>query len=112
MVLGTGGLRGGNRPERPVRVEGCAANPKAGWAGRMGTGVHLPLETEEAQKGAGQGISASRNALDTPSPRRPSSPDEVSEEGGAEEAEASASGRRAGAELQSISGEAAFYGCY
>ena len=47
-----------------------------------------------------------------PSPRRPASPAEVSEEGGAEEAEASASGRRAGAELQSISGEAAFYGRY
>lgn len=36
----------------------------------------------------------------------------VSEEGGAEEAEGAASGRRAGAELQSISGEAAFYGHY
>lgn len=70
------------------------------------------METEEVQKGVGQGISASRNPLDTPSPRRTSSPDEVSEEGGAEEAEALASGRRAGAELQSISGEAAFYGHY
>lgn len=113
--MGTGGLRAGNRPDRPEGVGGCAANPEAGWAGRTGTGAHLPLETEEVQKGAGQGISASRNPLDPPpppSPRRPASPAEVSEEGGAEEAEASASGRRAGAELQSISGEAAFYGRY
>ena len=68
MVLGTGGLRAGNRPDRPEGVGGCAANPEAGWAGRTGTGAHLPLETEEVQKGAGQGISASRNPLDPPPP--------------------------------------------
>ena len=69
MVLGTGGLRACNRPERPGRVGGCAANPEAGWAGRTGTGAHLPLETEEVQKDAGQGISASRNPLDPPLPK-------------------------------------------
>ena len=70
------------------------------------------METEEVHQGAGQGSSASRNPLGAPSPRPPAGPAEVSEEGGAEKAEAAASGRRAGAELQSISGEAAFYGRY
>ena len=43
---------------------GCAI-PEAGWAGRAG--VHLPLEAEEVQKGAGRGFSASRNPLGPPS---------------------------------------------
>lgn len=50
----------------------CAANPKAGWT--RGAGVDLPLETEEVQKGAGWGFSASRNSLGSPLPeadRRP-----------------------------------------
>lgn len=87
---------------------GCSGNPEAGWEGRAG--IHLPLETEEVQKGAGWGFSASGNPLGPPSPRPPAGQAKVSEEGGAEEAEGATSGRRAGAELQSISGEAAFYG--
>lgn len=89
--------------------EGVLVSPR-----RLGgkSGTHLPLETEEVQKGAGRGFSAPGNPLGSPSPRPPAGPAEVSEEGGAQEAEGAASGGRAGAELPSISGEAAFYGRY
>lgn len=70
------------------------------------------METEEVQKAAERGFSASGNLRGPPHPRPPAGQAEVSEEGGAEEAEGAASGRRTGAKLQSISGEAAFYGRY
>lgn len=88
---------------------GCAANLGPGWAGRAG--LHLPLETEEVPKGAGRGFSA-LETVGVPPPQGGRRPAAGSEEGGAAEAEAAASGRRAGAELQNISGEAAFYGRY
>lgn len=58
------------------------------------------------------GVLASRNLLGPPLPRPPAGP-VVGSAGGAEEveeAEAVASGRRAGAELPSISGEPPFMG--
>lgn len=70
--------------------------------------VRLPLEADEVQKGAGGVL----RLWVSPSPRRLADPAEASVEGGVEEAEAATSGRRAGARLRSISGEAAFYGRY
>lgn len=69
------------------------------------------MEAEEVPKGAGRGFSA-LETFGVPPPQGRPRPAAGSEEGGAEEAEAAARGRRAGAEMPNVSGEAAFYGRY
>lgn len=91
-----------------MEVGDCAANLEAGLEERESTYLWRQKRFRRVRGGDSQPL----ETFWMPPPQGRRRPSLVSEKGGAEEAEGAASGRRAGAELQNISGEAAFYGRY
>lgn len=91
-------------------------HPLPRWAGS--SGIHLPLETEEAQKDEGSRLSTSRNPLNHPhthtstTARLPRGSAKVSEGRGAKGGGSKSAAGKQELSYQSLSGEAAFYGRY